>query len=93
MNIMNSIIRAWGNSQGLYIPKKLLKELDLRINDPVQIRLVGDGILIQKDHQKKDKLIALESLKTIRSNHKDIHSSISDDYKKEMEDYLDEKYR
>ena len=39
---MTTNIRAWGNSQGLYIPKKLLKEAMLEVNDAVEIS-VEDG--------------------------------------------------
>ena len=89
---MYSIIRAWGNSQGLYIPKKMLGEVGLKTNDPVQISVVENGLLIKKDRRGEAKMSAFESLKRIRKDHRQSSSAISDDYRKEMEDYLDEKY-
>ncbi len=89
---MNTIIRAWGNSQGLYIPKKLLKEAHLQVNDPVEISVSGNTILIRKDDSSDVRSRAWESLQTIRSAHKDRQSLSSDDYRKERDEYLDEKY-
>ena len=89
---MNTIIRAWGNSQGLYIPKKLLKEAHLQVNDPVEISVYGNTILIRKDDSSDVRSRAWESLQTIRSAHKDRQSLRSDDYRQERDEYLDEKY-
>lgn len=41
-------IKPWGNSQGIRIPKDLLNEMDVHINDYVNIEKEGSGILITK---------------------------------------------
>lgn len=89
---MNSIIRAWGNSQGLYIPKATLKQVGLEVNDAVEISVEGDAIMIKKDRLLDERRRAWESIKTLRNSIKGRDIDISDDYKKELEAYLDEKY-
>ena len=90
--IMNSIIRAWGNSQGLYIPKATLKQVGLEVNDAVEISVEGDAIMIKKDSSLDERRRAWESIKKLRNSIKGREIAISDDYKKELEAYLDEKY-
>jgi len=89
---MISSIRSWGNSQGLYIPKKLLNEVNLQVNDAVEISVSGNTILIRKDESSDVKRRAWESLQAIRSAHKERQILSSDDYRKERNEYLDEKY-
>lgn len=89
---MQSIIRAWGNSQGLYIPKKLLKEASLNVGDSVDISVVDEVLMIRKDESKDLRRNALEALRTIREAHKDAEKSISSDYREERNSYLEEKY-
>lgn len=89
---MQSIIRAWGNSQGLYIPKKLLAEASLSVNDPVDISVVDGVLMIRRDESKAHKRNALEALRGIREAHKDAGKSISSDYREERNRYLEEKY-
>lgn len=89
---MNSIIRAWGNSQGLYIPKATLKQVGLEVNDAVEISVEGDAIMIKKDSSLDERRRAWESIKKLRNSIKGREIAISDDYKKELEAYLDEKY-
>ena len=85
-------IRAWGNSQGLNIPKKLLKEANLHINDTVEISVSGNTILIRKDETADVRSRAWESLQAIRNAHKERQSLSNTDYRKERDEYLDEKY-
>ena len=40
-------IRKWGNSQGLYIPKDMLRQLGIAVNSKVLLELV-DGVLFKK---------------------------------------------
>lgn len=89
---MTTHIRAWGNSQGLYIPKKLLREAELEVNDIIEITVVDGGLMIRKDRSDDLKRKAWESIRAIRDAHRTDRSLISSDYKKEMEEYLDEKY-
>lgn len=88
---MTTNIRAWGNSQGLYIPKKLLKEAMLEVNDSVEVRVENGAIIIRKDDSADRRKKNWEALNAIRNAHKGL-SGISDDYRKERDEYLDEKY-
>lgn len=89
---MNTNIRAWGNSQGIYIPKKVLNELGLSINDSVKISVDGDRLVIQKDDSASAKRKAWESIQAIREKHVSSSGHAITDYRKELEEYLDEKY-
>ena len=44
---MVSIVAKWGNSQGIRLEKRLLKNLGLRIGDRVEIFKKGDEIIIK----------------------------------------------
>ena len=85
-------IRAWGNSQGLCIPKTLLKEALLEINDSVEISVENGAIVIRKDNSADIRRKHWENLKAIREAHKDLPSRTRDDYRKEYLEHLDEKY-
>jgi antitoxin MazE len=45
---MQTTIVKWGNSQGIRIPKTFLKDLHVSENDPVDITVSGETILIKK---------------------------------------------
>lgn len=89
---MTTNIRAWGNSQGIYIPKAALKQIGLEINDSVEICVEGDTIVIKKDTSDEERRIAWEGLKALRKELTAKDIEISKDYKKELEEYFDEKY-
>ena len=50
---MKGIIQKWGNSQGIRIPKTVLKSLNLKQNDSVEIITNQDTIIIKKLNNKK----------------------------------------
>ena len=79
-------IKPWGNSQGLYIPKYMLRQLGMDVNDTVKLSVNGDSIVIRKDNKKAEKQFALESLRKIKKEKTDI------DHKEELLSYLDERY-
>ena len=95
-------IRKWGNSQGLYIPKDLLKQLKIAVNDPVSLSVEDDAIVIKRLEGSSIKQKAIDSLKSIReqaltarsksSTDSKSKKSNSTDYRKEYEEYLDERY-
>jgi len=89
---MQTIIRSWGNSQGLYIPKKLLKEASLSVNDPVNISVVDGVLMIRRNNTEDIKRNALAALREIRNAHKGSTERISADYRAERNEYIDEKY-
>ncbi|MBR3126466.1 MAG: AbrB/MazE/SpoVT family DNA-binding domain-containing protein [Mogibacterium sp.] len=89
---MQTFIRSWGNSQGLYIPKKLLKEASINVNDPVEISVVDGALMIRRNDSTDLKRNALNALREIRNAHRVITDSISEDYRTERNEYIDEKY-
>lgn len=89
---MTTNIRAWGNSQGIYIPKALLKEVLLEVNDSVEISVENGALVIRKDTSSDDRRKAWETLKAIRNARSGDNSERITDYRKEYEEYLDERY-
>ena len=45
---MASTIQKWGNSQAVRLPKAILDMVSLKENDPVQIMVENDRIIIKK---------------------------------------------
>ena len=41
-------IRAWGNSQGIRIPKSILEKMDLKTSDILEIEVEGGVIMLRK---------------------------------------------
>lgn len=41
-------LRAWGNSQGIRIPKHILDQLQLEVSDNLDIMVQGDAIVLRK---------------------------------------------
>ena len=85
-------VRAWGNSQGIYIPKKLLREASISVDDSVELSVENGAIVIRKDNSADLRRKAWDTLKSIRNAHMGGSSEDSRDYRKEYEEYLDEKY-
>ena len=50
---MTATLQKWGNSSGVRIPKQVLIDLDIKINDKLLISLVNDEIIIKKDKTYK----------------------------------------
>lgn len=45
---MYATIQKWGNSQGIRLPNPLLKALDIKENDRLEIIQIKDGIQLRK---------------------------------------------
>lgn len=45
---MGVVVQRWGNSQGIRIPKYILEEVGLKINDEVELDKLEDKIIIKK---------------------------------------------
>lgn len=58
---MDSIIRKWGNSQGVLIPKELLEEAGLKVDDAIKISL----------NRSKELVISKPKRQTIKELFKD----------------------
>jgi antitoxin MazE len=54
---MQTTIVKWGNSQGIRIPKAFLKNIHVSENDPVDIVVSDETIIIKKINYKKHKTI------------------------------------
>lgn len=50
---MNTVIQKWGNSNGIRIPKNILKSVSMEENDVVDISIEDDKIIIKKRDTKK----------------------------------------
>jgi len=46
-------VKAWGNSQGIRIPKLILDELDIKISDKLQISIENGAIVLKKVFEHK----------------------------------------
>lgn len=46
-------IKAWGNSQGIRIPQEILREAQVKSNDFLEIKVITDGILLQKKNRHR----------------------------------------
>lgn len=57
---MFTSIQKWGNSQGIRIPKSILKEVGLKENDQVEIKVKDGGLFIApvKKHKTLQERIA-----------------------------------
>ena len=89
-------IRKWGNSQGLYIPIDMLRELGIAVNSSVTLALENDAIVIRRNEPKSRKATAFDSLQKIRqeflARQEQNGSPDNIDYRKKYLEYLDERY-
>ena len=46
-------LRSWGNSLGIRIPQKILKELHIQKDDVLSLETEGDALLIRKAFRHK----------------------------------------
>ena len=53
---MEARLQKWGNSNGIRIPQSILKALNLKTNDKVEIEKVEDKIIITVPKEKKESL-------------------------------------
>ncbi len=49
--INRAVIRKWGNSQAIRIPKNYLDSLGIKENDPVSLSLEDNSIVIKKSRK------------------------------------------
>ena len=56
---MEVILQKWGNSDGIRIPSTLLKALNLKTNDKIELVQDGDRIIISKSKNKNISLAQL----------------------------------
>jgi antitoxin MazE len=58
---MKTIIRKWGNSQGLRIPKSMLEEAQVEVGATVEIS-IRDGVLVLTPVRTRRSPLRLEDL-------------------------------
>ena len=54
---MQTTVVKWGNSHGIRLPKAFLQNIKLNENDPVDVVLENERIIIKKINQKEHKTI------------------------------------
>ena len=54
---MQTNVVKWGNSHGIRLPKAFLQNIKIHENDPVDITLENEKIIIKKIEQKNHKTI------------------------------------
>ena len=47
------VIRSWGNSQGIRIPKEILEKMQLKVSDVLNIEIKDDAIVLRKQFVHK----------------------------------------
>ena len=50
---MTAVLQKWGNSSGIRIPKQVLVDLNIKVNDKLSIRSINDEIIIKKETKHK----------------------------------------
>ena len=48
-----AVIRAWGNSQGIRISRKVLEQLDLKVSDVLDITVENNALVLRKSFKHK----------------------------------------
>ena len=51
---MEARLQKWGNSNGIRIPNNILKTLDIKTNDPVELIVQDNQIIIKKSIKNKE---------------------------------------
>ena len=46
-------VKAWGNSRGLILPKRIINLLDINIDDELNLEIVGNSIVLTKPYKHK----------------------------------------
>lgn len=61
---MNAVIKKWGNSQGIRLPKGLLREVGFNIDDEIEITTRDEEVILKKIKPAtvKPKVTDLEAL-------------------------------
>ena len=50
---MTAIISKWGNSQGIRFPKHILDAANIKVDDPVNVKVQNNQIVITRACQKR----------------------------------------
>ena len=83
---MQTSIRSWGNSQGLCIPKDMLRQLGWSNREDIEITVSGDKIIIEKVRPRDIREEAFNQIRALRK------PAVDFDAKTELQEYLEERY-
>ena len=50
---MLATLQKWGNSHGIRLPKQILNDLDIKVNDKLNIEVENDKMIIKKEKTHK----------------------------------------
>ena len=50
---MVATLQKWGNSHGIRVPKQILNDLDIKVNDKLNIEVENDKMIIKKEKTHK----------------------------------------
>ena len=75
---MQTTIVKWGNSHGIRLPKAFLQNIQIYENDPVDVILENEKIVIKKSTQKGHK--------TIKQRLKDFYGENFEDFSSSQEE-------
>jgi antitoxin MazE len=52
-NMEQVAVKAWGNSQGIRIPKDILDKLDIKVSDVLELYVKNESIILRKSFKHK----------------------------------------
>ena len=67
---MTAVISNWGNSQGLRVPKDIMKELHLSVGDKMNIVIENEKIVLEPIKQERIKYNINDLVKQLPSDYK-----------------------
>jgi antitoxin MazE len=67
---MTAMISKWGNSQGLRLPKSIVKDLDLSIGDELKIITKDKKIILEPIKKQKKRYDIYDLVKKIPQDYK-----------------------
>lgn len=67
---MTAVISSWGNSQGLRVPKDIMKQLHLSVGDKMNILIENDKIILEPIKQTRIKFNINDLVKELPSDYK-----------------------
>jgi antitoxin MazE len=67
---MTATISSWGNSQGLRVPKDIMKQLHLSVGDKMNIVIENDKIILEPIKQARIKFNINDLVKQLPSDYK-----------------------
>ena len=66
---MTATISKWGNSQGLRLPKSIVKDLDLSIGDELRIITKDNKVILEPIKKQKKKYNIHDLVKKVPKNY------------------------